>query len=251
MTELADLLSDPRTWWGARGLVHRAGAHLELALLATAIAMALALPLGIAVGHRRRGGAVVAAVVNVGRSVPTYAVIAILFPITLRARFGDLGFWAGVGGLVLLALPPLFANTYVGMTEVDRSLVESARAMGLRPLQVVRSVELPVALPLVLTGVRTAAVQVMATATLASVFGYNALGSFLLEGLTQQDTAKLVTGAAAVSGLSVLTDAILGVAQRLATPWVPTRRRRFGRSDRAKSAPVVSGSALGPEGNIA
>lgn len=212
-------------WTGPRGLIERTVAHLELSLLALVVAVVVAVPLALWLGHRRRGAGVVTSLVTAGRAVPTYAVIALLFPLAILWGLG-LGFWPSVVALVLLAIPPLYTNTLTGVREVDPALVEAARAMGMTGRQVLVSVEVPVALPLLLAGLRTAVVQVMATATLASVFGYQALGSYLTEGLSQRDDAKLLTGTIAVGVLWLVAEGVLGVAQWRLTPWVERRGRR-------------------------
>lgn len=233
-------------WSGSRGLIERTINHLELAGLSLAIALVIAVPLGIAVGHTRRGGAVASTLVTAGRAVPTYAVIALLFPLAIIWGIG-LGFWPSVVALVLLAIPPLYTNTYTGVRGVDAALLEAARGVGMDGRQVLRGVEVPVALPLILAGVRTAVVQVMATATLASIFGYQALGSYLTEGLTQRDDAKLLTGTIAVGVLWLVAEALLGLLQRVLTPWAragagrPSRRRR--RRDGARPADATPASA--------
>ena len=235
-------------WSGSRGLVERTIAHLELAGLSLLIAMVIAIPLGIAVGHTRRGGAVVTSVVTAGRAVPTYAVIALLFPLAIIWGLG-LGFWPSVVALVLLCIPPLYTNSLTGVRGVDPALVEAGRGMGMTGRQVLRGVEVPVALPLILAGVRTAVVQVMATATLASIFGYQALGSYLTEGLSQRDDAKLLTGTIAIGVLWLVCEVILGLLQRWLTPWArpPSRRaRRPEASSRALAAPAAAGAEALP-----
>jgi osmoprotectant transport system permease protein len=209
---------DAIEWSGPRGLPERTVAHLQLSLLAMAIAMAIAIPLAVVVGHTGRGGPIANAAVTAGRAVPTYAIIALLFPIAILWGLG-LGFWPSVVALVLLAIPPLFTNTLTGIRGVDQTLVEAARGMGMTGRQVLTSVQFPVALPLVLAGIRTATVQVMSTATLASIFGYQALGSYLTEGLAQRDDAKLLVGTLAVGVLWLLTEIALGVLQWWLTPW--------------------------------
>jgi osmoprotectant transport system permease protein len=245
-------------WTGSRGLIDRTIAHLELAGLSMLIALIIAVPLGILVGHSRRGGGVATTMVTAGRAVPTYAVIALLFPLAIIWGLG-LGFWPSVVALVLLAIPPLYTNTYTGIRGVEPALVEAAKGVGMAGRQVLRGVEVPVALPLILAGVRTAVVQVMATATLASIFGYQALGSYLTEGLSQRDDAKLLTGTIAVGVLWLIAEALLGLLQRWLTPWArvdsgrAARRRagaagRGGPSDRSSTASVpATTSAAGAE----
>lgn len=220
-------------WTGSRGLIERTIAHLELAGLSMLIASVVALPLGIIVGHSRRGAGVATTLVTAGRAVPTYAVIALLFPLAIIWGIG-LGFWPAVVALVLLSIPPLYTNTYTGIRGVDPALVEAAQGVGMTGRQVLWGVEVPVALPLILAGVRTAVVQVMATATLASIFGYQALGSYLTEGLSQRDDAKLLTGTIAVAVLWLFAEALLGLLQRWLTPWARTDSTRASRR-RARS----------------
>ena len=215
-------------WSGPRGLPDRTLAHLQLSLLALGVAMAIAIPLAVVVGHTGRGGPVANAAVTAGRAVPTYAVIALLFPVAILWGLG-LGFWPSVVALVLLAVPPLFTNTLTGIRGVDDTLVEAARGMGMAGRQVLFTVQLPVALPLILAGVRTATVQVMSTATLASIFGYQALGSYLTEGLAQRDDTKLLIGTLAVGVLWLMAEIVLGAVQWWATPWTRSTGRPPGR----------------------
>jgi osmoprotectant transport system permease protein len=226
-------------WSGPRGLVERTIAHLELAGLSLLIAVLVAIPLGVVVGHTRRGGAVVTSVVTAGRAVPTYAVIALLFPLAIIWGLG-LGFWPSVVALVLLCIPPLYTNTLTGIRGVDAALIESARGMGMTGRQVLRGVEVPVALPLILAGVRTAVVQVMATATLASIFGYQSLGSYLTEGLSQRDDAKLLTGTIAIGVLWLVVEGVLGLVQRWSTPWA---RPAAAAGSRRARGPAPAGSS--------
>jgi osmoprotectant transport system permease protein len=230
-------------WSGSRGIIERTIAHLQLVGLSLLIALLIAIPLGVVVGHTRRGGGVATAVVTAGRAVPTYAVIALLFPLAIMWGWG-LGFWPSVVALVLLAIPPLYTNTYTGIRGVDAALVESARGMGMAGRQVLWGVEVPVALPLILAGARTAVVQVMATATLAAIFGYQSLGSYLTEGLSQRDDAKLLTGTIAVGVLWLIAEAVLGLVQRWLTPWARAESRRAGgRRSRRGAAPATSATS--------
>ena len=121
--------------------------------------------------------------------------------------------------LVALALPPIFTNTYAGVTVIDPAVVDAARGMGMRGGEVLWRVEVPNALPLVLTGLRIAAVQVVATATLGAYVGFGGLGAFINEGFRQQDDGKLLTGAVLVALLAISTELLFGVGQRLLTPW--------------------------------
>ena len=163
------------------------------------------------------------AAVNIGRAVPSFAIVALALPISLRYGFG-LGFWPTLVALIALALPPIFTNTYAGMTGIDPAVVDAARGMGMRGGEIVWRVEAPNALPLLLTGLRISAVQVVATATLGAFVGFGGLGAFINEGFRQQDDGKLLTGAVLVAVLAIATELLFGVGQRLLTPWLTNAR---------------------------
>jgi osmoprotectant transport system permease protein len=205
-------------WSGNNGIGHRAIEHLRLSLAATVAAAALAVPVAAWLGHIRRGGFVGQSAVNVGRAVPSLAVLALLFPLSLRYGFG-LGFWPTFAALVVLAVPPMFANTYAAVRNVDPAVVDASRGMGMKPAEVLLRVEIPGGAGLILTGVRIAALQVIATATLGAYVGFNSLGSFINEGVGQRDDAKLLTGAVAVASCALAIDLVFGVIVRRATRW--------------------------------
>jgi len=226
-------LNDPYNWTGPRGIFFLAGQHVKIAGLAMLVALVVAVPPAVWLGHRGRGGAFLLGLSNVSRAVPTLAVLTI-FAVT------SIGFtiWAPVIALALFAVPPILANTYVGFREVDRDLVEAARAMGLDGRQMVLQAELPMALPLIMTGIRTAAVQVAATATLASLLGNPTLGTIIRSGFGRQDYGIVVAGALLVAALAMLTDVLLGTVSWAVTPG--PKRLPFGRvrSRRAEAAAV-------------
>jgi osmoprotectant transport system permease protein len=145
-------------------------------------------------------------------------VLALLFPLCLRWGFG-LGFWPTFVALVVLGVPPMFTNAYAGIRSVDPAVVDASRGMGMRPLDVLTRVEIPGGLALILTGVRIATLQVIATATLGTYVGFNGLGSFINEGFLQSDDAKLLTGAVAVALCALVVDLLFGVMTRQAMPW--------------------------------
>jgi osmoprotectant transport system permease protein len=226
-----ELVTDSASWWGTNGILHRAEEHLRVSIAAVVAAAAVALPVAIALGHIGRGGVVAQWIVNVGRAVPSLAILAILFPLSLQYGFG-LGFWPTFGALVLLAIPPMFTNAYAGVRGVDPSIVEASRGMGMRPAEVVWRVEVPSGLTLILTGVRVAALQVIATATLGAYVGFNSLGSFINEGIRQQDDGKLLVGAIGVALIALGVDLVFGVLIRRATPWARTARGRVADATR-------------------
>jgi len=215
-------LNDPFNWTSARGIAFLAAQHLKIAGLAMLIGLVVAVPPAVWLGHRGRGGGFLLGLSNISRAVPTLAVLTI-FAVT------PIGFtiWAPVIALALFAVPPILANTYVGFREVDPDVVEAARAMGMDGREVVLRAELPLALPLVMTGIRTAAVQVVATATLASLLGNPTLGTIIRSGFGRQDYGIVVAGALLVAALAVGTDAVLGALSWAVTPG--QRRLPFSR----------------------
>ncbi len=205
-------------WQGTDGIPHRLLEHVEMSSAAVVIALVIALPVGIGLGHLGRGGLLAINISNIGRAIPSFGIL-LLFAVT----FGLSG-WPGFGArpalvaLVLLAIPPVVTNSYVGMREVDRDTKEAARGMGMTGMQTLRRVEVPLALPLILAGIRTSAVQVVATATLAAYTAWGGLGRYIVDGFAQRDDVQLFAGAMLVAGLALLTEAALAVIQRLMSP---------------------------------
>lgn len=211
-------VSTAEHWWGERGIAHRLLDHLRLSGFAVFVAAVLALPPAVVLGHLRRGGLVAVWTVNIGRALPSFAIIVLVLPVSLRYGFG-LGFWPTAVALVLLGLPPIFTNAFTGVRDVDAATVEAARGMGMRARSVLWGVEIPAALPLIITGLRVSAVQIVATATLGAYVGYGGMGAFIVEGFAQQDDGKLLTGAILVAVMSLLVEVVFGWFQRLMTPW--------------------------------
>lgn len=160
-------LTTSANWSGDGGIWNRLGQHLFLTVVCLLISCLLALPVAVVLGHLGKGGALAVNLSNIGRAVPTFAVLVLL----LLTPIGGHGEWPTIIALVLFAVPPLLTNAYVGMREVDRDVVRAARGMGMTGGQLMLGVEVPLALPLILTGVRIAAVQLVATATLAALAG--------------------------------------------------------------------------------
>jgi len=231
MSLVADTLAwlgDSSHWTGVDGVPHRLAEHLELSAAAVALACLVALPVAFALGHTRRGGGLVVNVSNASRAVPTFAVLVLLA--ATPVGFGNR---ATVVALVLFALPPLLTNAYVGVRDVDSEVREAATGMGMTGLQLLRRVELPLALPLVAAGVRTASVQVVATATLAAYVGGGGLGRLIADGFGRADPAMTAAGGVLVAVLALAVEVGLGALQRRLTPG--PRRLRPGN--------VVAGTA--------
>lgn len=214
--EVVEFFATGANWVGEAGILVRTRDHAGLSLFALTVAVLLAVPPALYLGHTGRGTTFAVAVVNVGRAVPSFAIVALTLPFTIRLGLG-LGFWPTFIALVALALPPIFTNTFTGVREVDRELIEAALGMGMRPGEILLQVEMPLASPVILTAVRVSAVQVVATATLGALVAWGGLGRYIIDGFSQQDFVELLVGAILVGALSILTDAFFGqVARRLA-----------------------------------
>jgi osmoprotectant transport system permease protein len=217
---VATWFSDPAHWSGQNGVPYRLFQHVGISLVSLLIAMAIALPLGLYIGHTRRGQAFAVNLANVGRAIPSLAAIAIVVPFTQALDPGP-GFnlYPTVIAMIVLAIPPILVNTYAGVSGVDADLVESARAMGMTERQVLTRVELPVAVPIIVGGIRSASVQVIATATLGAIYGLGALGGFIVEGIAQNDDGQLFAGVVLVALLALVAEGGLALVQRrLAAP---------------------------------
>jgi osmoprotectant transport system permease protein len=218
--------TDGSHWSGSSGVPVRILQHLELSFAAVLIGLVIALPVGMAIGHTRRAELLAVTVANLGRAIPSFAILSIVFQLMLRA-FPKLafGFTPTVVALFLLAIPPILTNTYVGVKNVDADTVEAARGMGMRGGEVLRRLELPLAAPLILAGVRTAAVQVVATATLAALIGGGGLGRLIVDGFHTGSDAQIVAGAILVALLAILTEVSFALLQRAASPRLTSSGR--------------------------
>ncbi len=223
IVDVWDFLSIGESWTGPRGILARGQAHLWISLVASAMAAAIALPAAIWLAHERRAPIASVAVVNIARAVPSFALIALVFPISLKFGFG-LGFWPTCVALVALGIPPMFANTYAGVAGTSNDMIEAARGIGMRERDVLRQVELPTALPLIMNGVRVSVVQIVATATLGAIVGYECLGSFIVSGLARGKSGQtsVIVGGLFVAGLALLIDALLGA---LGSKFAPRTER--------------------------
>lgn len=212
-----EFLSASDSWVGNSGLLIRTWDHVVLSAFATVVATAISLPPGLVLGHQRRGGAVVGAVVNIGRAIPSFGILALALPISLAIGTG-IGFWPTFVALVALAMPPIFTNTYTGITEVDPTIREAAFGMGMTHRQVLVRTELPLAMPVIWTALRVAAVQVVATATLGAVVGLGGLGRYVIDGFAQGDDVAVFIGGVSVALLAIGTDVLFGLVERRWTP---------------------------------
>jgi len=206
-------LTTAASWQGEDGIVHRLWEHVWLSGVSVLLACLVALPIGIGLGHLGRGGAVAINLANVGRAIPTLGVLILFAVSPLGLTTATL-----IATLVLFAVPPILANAYVGVANVDRDAKESARGMGMSGSQLLRRVEMPLAMPLIAAGVRTSALQVVATATLAGYTGNGTLGQIVFRGFNVNLNYLVVGGAVLVAALALVTEVLLGLLQRAVTP---------------------------------
>jgi osmoprotectant transport system permease protein len=205
-------ITDPAHWSGNDGISTRLGEHLHLSFESVAIGALIALPVGIALGHYGRFGNLAINISNVGRAVPSFGILVIAFQVF---GLGDLPI---IIALTALAIPPMVTNSYVALREVDQDIKDAARGMGYRELAQVLRVELPLAVPLIMAGVRTSAVQVVGTATLAALVGGGGLGRYIIDGLARSDNPRLLAGALLVAALALTTELALAALQRVMVP---------------------------------
>jgi len=205
---------DPVHWQGAAGVPTRVAEHVLLSVVALLLAAAIGLPIGIGVGHTGRGASLAVNLANLGRALPTLAVMGIVLPVT-AAIDSQLGFkvYPALIALVVLGIPPILVNAYAGIAGVDRDIVESGRGMGMRARELLAIVEIPLALPVIVAGIRSATAQILATATLAAIFGGPGLGRYLVEGYAQLDYPMMFAGVILVGGLFLVSEAGFSVLQ--------------------------------------
>jgi osmoprotectant transport system permease protein len=229
IAEAVAFLADGAHWAGTDGIPSRVVQHIQMAGLALVVGFGIALPLGVLIGHTGRGGVLTIAVANIGRAVPSFAILVMLLPLVLGLGLG-LGFWPTVVALVVLTIPPILVNTYTGMRSVDPEMVEAARGMGMREREIALRVEVPTALPIIIAGTRVAAVQVVATATLGAVVASGGLGRYIVDGFARQEDGRILVGAFLVALLAVGTDQLFGLIERrgvspgIRGPRLPRRR---------------------------
>jgi len=228
--DVFDFLTNHDQWHGNESIPTLAGQHLQLTVVSVLAAAVVALPIGIVLGHVRTGGAIAVNIANIGRALPALALLILSVQ------------WVGIGeptgilspvqsipafiAMFALAVPPMLANAYVGMANVDDEIRESARGMGMNGRQMIWRVELPNAVPLVMAGVRTAAVAVLATATLAAYVDAGGFGRYIVDGFAVNDNVKVFAGGLLVALLAIAIELVLALVQRaLTSPGIRTEGR--------------------------
>jgi osmoprotectant transport system permease protein len=219
--DVFDFLTNSDQWHGDESIPRLLGQHLQLTIVSVLVAALVALPIGIVLGHVRTGGAVAVNLANIGRALPAFALLILAVQ------------WVGIGdptgvltpvqsvpafiAMFALAVPPMLANAYVGMASVDDEIRESARGMGMNARQMIWHVELPNAFPLVMAGIRTATVAVVATATLAAYVDSGGFGRYIVDGFAVNDNAKVFAGGLLVALLAIALELVLALVQRTLT----------------------------------
>ena len=221
---MLDFLTDPANWSGAEGIGNRILQHLWYTALALGIATAIALPVGLLIGHTRRGAFLAINVGNAARALPTLGLLMLIVLL-----MGRIGFLPVLIAMVVLGIPPILTSTYAGISGVDPSTVDAARGMGMTEGEVLRKVEIPIALPLIISGVRTATLYIVSTATIAAYVALGGLGRYVVDGLALRDFPQMLTGAMLVALLVIVLDLFFALLSRLTVSDGLTGRVRTGR----------------------
>lgn len=249
LTEAFRWLNDPLNWTGRQGVLALTRTHLEISAVAVAIALVVALPVGLWLGHRGRGATVGVVVANTTRALPTLALL------TLLAATGWFGNTATALACAVFAVPPILANAVTGVGGVEPDVRDAARGLGMSGARVLWTVEVPLAMPLIAAGIRTGAVQVLATVPLAALVGGTSLGTVVVSGFGTQRYGKALAGGILVAGLCLLVEALLAAAERAVTPPGLRRRERAAAADsrtgrrRPRRAPVAATARPGSNGS--
>jgi osmoprotectant transport system permease protein len=211
-SEAVSWLSDGTHWQGDDGFPHRIAEHVGYTALTVVIATAIAVPLGLWIGHTGRLRGLAVAVTGALRALPTLGLLTLVV------------LWRGIGlapptiALVVLAIPPLLAGAYAGLESVDRATIDAARAIGMTEWQVLGRVEIPLAMPLIIGGIRSAVLQVVATATIAAYIGLGGLGRYLIDGLAIRDYPQMLAGSLVIVVLALVLDGCFALLQRVLSP---------------------------------
>jgi osmoprotectant transport system permease protein len=218
LTGTIEWLTTADNWWGTAGILQRIWEHLQYSLLAVGLAFIIAMPAGLVIGHTGRAESGAFALSGAARAIPTLGLLVLL------GRWYPVQAWPVVIVLAVLAIPPILANTAAGIGGVDPAARDAAQGMGMTPLQVLTRVEVPLAAPLILAGVRSALLQVIATATIAAFAGLGGLGRFIIDGFAVSDDARVYGGSIVVAVLALVGEGLFALAQRSVRPTGLRRR---------------------------
>lgn len=252
MGGIVSWFADPANWTGSQGVPIRLFEHIQIAFAAVVIATLIGLPIGLYIGHTGRYASLAINIANIGRAVPSYALMAAILPLSL-ALAPTLGYSPKVGlsiipitlAMILLAIPPILVNAYAGLRAVDRDLLESGRGMGMTERQILVRLELPLAMPVIVGGLRTATLQVIATATIGAILSYGGLGRFIIDGLARSEPEQIFAGAILVALLALGVDALLSLVQRALTPKALRTKVDSARAMTEAVDPLIGSGSLG------
>ncbi len=205
-----DFLTDPLNWSGPEGIPHRILQHFGYTFLAVLVAILIALPVGLLIGHTRRGAFLAINIGNAARALPTVGLLTLVVLLTY------IGFFPVLVALVVLGIPPIMTATYAGVSGVDPATIDAARGMGMTGGEILRKVEIPIALPLIISGLRSATLQIVSTATIAAYVALGGLGRYVIDGLGLRDFPQMLTGALLVAVLAIVLDLAFALAARFA-----------------------------------
>jgi osmoprotectant transport system permease protein len=233
VAEVLAWFADPQHWQGSSGVPARLAEHLRYTVLAVVLAALIAIPLGAVIGHTGRGSFLLVGIANGLRALPELGLLILLVLLT------GIGLLPLTVTLLILGIPPLLAGTYAGVRNADPAVVDAARGVGMREREVLLKVELPIALPLIIGGLRTATLQVIATAAIGAYISLGGLGRFLIDGLALNDYPRMVAGAVLIAALALVVEGLLAGLQRLiVSPGLRTAPTRTGSR---RPTPVVAG----------
>lgn len=233
LVQVFDVLRDQASYRGSNGITTRILEHVQISVVAVVAAIVLAVPLSLWLGHKRRFGLLVINVSNVGRALPSFAILVVGNQLLGLDEKPVIGLVSVFIALVALAVPPIVTNTYVGISEVSDDVRDAARGMGLSEGQILRRVEIPLAIPLIMAGIRTSTVQVVATATIAAQLSAGGLGRFIIDGFATRSSGgfvDVIVGALLVALLALVAEVLLGLVQRALTPKGLRAERRSRRA---------------------
>lgn len=225
---------DPENLVGEKGILPRLVDHLLYTGLGLGAALIVGVPLGLLIGHTGKGKNLVVALTSSFRAIPTFGLLLFII------LFTGLGLWPLVAVLAILAVPPVLAGTYSGIDAVNRETIDAARGIGMTEWQILRKVEIPLALPLIIGGVRSATLQIIATATIAGYVGLTGLGRFLIEGIAYHNYTLAFAGAILVAALALVVDGVLALTQKLVVPHGVSRgtARTMTTTSQRRSTPL-------------
>jgi osmoprotectant transport system permease protein len=214
-------------WSGSDGIPSRVWEHVQVSMIALVVAALIAVPLGLWIGHSRKSRILTIQVASIGRSIPSLAFLSIAFLLAVKISPGvAFGFPPIVFALTLLGIPVILINTYVGIQQVDADTIEAARGMGMSGRQILSRIEVPLATPLIMTGLRLAAVQIVATAGLWALAAGGALGRYIVDGFALRENDRIVAGAILIALLAIAVDLLFSVLTKVLSPRLTSQRRR-------------------------